>query len=217
MNSKCIKLVTLLILSFISYQLIIPKNSGNLVVKGGLNKFSFSVTSPEFKSYLQSAGLPVVIEPNSYNLKIANLNKEYDIDYSLTFSENDRILKYLEQNIGSSTPSIDGHPGFDIKTNKNYLIKNIPVEIPILSEYGSFSSCGFFGSLEEQNTAHCPDDPKKMSELSIKNISIVAIPNTKPMAHIIQIIIIIIFWMITINAFTDFFQINRISARDPSK
>ncbi len=218
---KIIKFTVLFILIVVSCVGIFPRKKNLVNTDWKLNPDNktiyFSVVSPEFKSYIQSAGLPFVFKTNSYNLHIFNLNSNYDISYSLVFAENDPILPYLEKTIGNystSSMTIDGHPSFVIKAGKNYNIKNIPSNIPILNKYGSLSSCGF-GSV----TDNCGNDLDldEWTALSEKNIQVIASPNVNKISFFIQFILIGIFWMVIINNFCEFFKKKNLAPTETPK
>lgn len=207
------KLICLCVLTIVTLFLVFPQK--NIVVNGKTTwkldneTITFPLVFTQFKSYLQSLGLPMIIRSDTYDLHISNTNKIYDTNFHLIFSETDPILSYFEETIGSSTPSIDEHPGFIIKKDKNYIIKNIPIFVPFLNRYGGFIDCGFYSISIEDN---CPSNLESWKQVE-KNFHIIAYPNINILSFVVQLILIISFWIIIINNALEFWGKNKIKAK----
>lgn len=156
----------------------------------------FSTAAPNLQSFLQHAGIPLAVKFYSYNLRIANQNTTYNISYDLTFAENDPILPYLEKVIGSTSPTIDLHPGYTIRLGDDHLVRNIPADITLWNRYGSTGWC----------EGNCPD-VKELTAAFEKTPNISACPNIDTWSALAQLILLAFFWIVIINNVYGFFKI----------
>lgn len=223
MKSKLlVKTITLLFLCAVSVYLIWP-NCAALVDSGKLldtESVRYTAASSEIKSLLQEAGIPLVLNFKSYDLAISNPNNKYNISYTLTFSEIDPIMPYLANAISSSTHRWDemssttgnwganGHPGLVVGAGDNYLIQNIPANIPITDKFGIFYMCDGEGIAARGIAYGCPPGVGLMTDWTQKTVDISACPNIDARVIFAQIILNLIFWIVVINSIFDFFEIS---------
>jgi len=209
-----LKVFLWVILAAISVWFFLPAKE-SLFKNGILNpdskdKFNFSVISPKFQSTLQQIGLPAIIKPESYNLSLSNLSSLCSLSYALTFSESDPLIPYFEKELGPAitTVTIDHHPGFEVQAGDGpYLIKNIPFSVPMSQPFGSAASY-INGELNKEGfLSVCPlNNPCELLNLYANGFQVIASPNFNGISLLIQILLILAFWLVVINNVYTFFK-----------
>lgn len=202
------------ILSVLTVCLILPWpwqrvpiiTSGEL--RAAKTDISFPPMSVQFKSLgqiiLTSFDFPSTVR--YYNLHLSNIAPTYDFTLYWALAENNPLLPYFQKTLTTSTPRIVGAEySYAIQPNTDRVIKAIPIQVPIVDDFGLVFTCGFdlnFRPDSPDNRERCPKDSSDLSVWPV-GIDVFATPNG--WSWVAQFILIWIFWAVAISSIRDFF------------